>query len=284
MNSTVLAISSFRSDKKVLELLDLIFSSDTFNYLEVIVVDSNSTGLIDEYILKKNISIKYIESDVNLGSAGNLALRLQEAARNINAKWCLCLNHDAFYTEEFAKDFIKKAENIDGKIGAVFPTRAYGNGRLHKVESAEKMGWSSSNGCLYSLEPVRNGIQVEKSLWMGWEDYFYCYLLVNSGYPNYIVNSLPFIDSYEYKSINFFGLKIKLNDKPSWYDYYSVRNLIYIGKNIKIDKVYLKLLFKVIINSTFMSLFKDKKRERLSFFIKGCMDGFKSRMGFKDII
>lgn len=284
MSNVIVAISSFRSDPKVLDLLDLIFSSDPALFLEVIVVDSKPTGLIDDFFSKKNYPVKYIKSGKNLGSAGNLDLRLREAAKNQSAKWCLCLNHDAFFSEEFFRSLVEKADTIQGEIGAVFPTRTYDNGRVKKTNSIEKMLWSSSNGCLYSLNPVRKGLYVDSALWMGWEDYLYCKVLKHNGYENYIVNSLPFIDSYEYKTLKLFGLKLKLNDKPSWYDYYSIRNLIYIGKKIKIDTVYLKLLFKVCINSIFMSFFKPKTRERQAYFIKGTLDGFKNKMGFKDVI
>ena len=284
MSNVIVAISSFRSDPKVLDLLDLIFSCDSTLFLEVIVVDSKPTGLIDEFILKKGYPVKYITSAENLGSAGNLDSRLREASKNPSAQWCLCLNHDAFFSEEFVISFIGKAENIQDKVGAVFPTRTYDNGKVKKTDSIEKMLWSSSNGCLYSLDPLRKGLYVDSALWMGWEDYLYCTVLKHKGYENYIVNSLPFIDSYEYKTLNLYGLKLKLNDKPSWYDYYSIRNLIYIGKKIKIDTVYLNLLFKVCINSIFMSFFKEKTIERQTNFIKGTIDGFKGKMGFKDII
>ena len=284
MSNVIVAISSFRSDPKVLDLLDLIFSCDPTLFLEVIVVDSKPTGLIDEFILKKGYLVKYITSEENLGSAGNLDSRLKEAAKNINAQWCLCLNHDAFFSEEFVISFIEKAGNIQGKVGAVFPTRTYDNGKVKKTDSIEKMLWSSSNGCLYSLDPLRKGLYVDSALWMGWEDYLYCTVLKHKGYENYIVNSLPFIDSYEYKTLNLYGLKLKLNDKPSWYDYYSIRNLIYIGKKIKIDTVYLNLLFKVCINSFFMSFFKEKTSQRQAYFVKGILDGFKNKMSFKDII
>ncbi|MCV2450805.1 glycosyltransferase family 2 protein [Acinetobacter johnsonii] len=284
MSSVIVAISSFRSDQKVLDLLDLIFSSDSALFLEIIVVDSKPTGLIDEFIFKKGYPVKYITSEENLGSAGNLDLRLREAAKNQSAQWCLCLNHDAFFSENFIKSFVEKANTIQGKIGAVFPTRTYANGRVKKTNSIEKMQWSSSNGCLYCLNPVRDGLYVDSSLWMGWEDYLYCTLLKHKGYENYIVNSIPFIDSYEYKNLNVYGLTLKLNDKPSWYDYYSIRNLIYIGKKIKIDTVYLKLLIKVCINSIFMSFLKEKTSQRQAYFFKGVFDGFKNKMGFKDII
>ena len=284
MSSVIVAISSFRSDPKVLDLLDLIFSCDPTVFLEVIVVDSKPTGLIDEFILKRNYLVKYIKSDRNLGSAGNLDLRLKEAAKNINAQWCLCLNHDAFFSEEFVISFVEKAACIQDKVGAVFPTRTYDNGRLKKTDFIEKMLWSSSNGCLYSLNPVRKGLYVDSALWMGWEDYLYCNLLKNNGYENYIVNSLPFIDSYEYQTLNFGVMKLRLNNKPAWYDYYSIRNLIYIGKKIKLDNVYLNLLLKVCINSICVSIFKEKTVERQTNFIKGFIDGLKGKMGFKDII
>lgn len=284
MSNVIVAISSFRSDPKVLDLLDLIFSCNPTLFLEIIVVDSKPTGLIDEFILKKGYQVKYIISEKNLGSAGNLDLRLREALKNQSAEWCLCLNHDAFFSEEFVVSFIEKAENIQGKVGAVFPTRTYDNGKVKKTDSIEKMLWSSSNGCLYSLAPLRKGLYIDSALWMGWEDYLYCTLLKNKGYENYIVNSLPFVDSYEYETLNFGVMKFRLNNKPAWYDYYSIRNLIYIGKKIKPDNVYFRLLFKVCINSIFMSFFKEKTIERQTNFIKGTIDGFKGKMGFKDII
>lgn len=284
MTDISIAISSFRSNESVLSLLDAIFSTEQPLFLEIIVIDSEPTGLIEQFILKNNYPVNYIKSQHNLGSAGNLALRLNTAAKNPKANWCLCLNHDAYYTEEFAKSFIDSVRMLKGNVGAIFPTRWYNNGEKNTTENLRSVLWNSSNGCIYSLAPTRLSIEVDTSLWMGWEDYLYCMKLLQYGYQNYLVNSLPFYDSYEYKSINFLGTHIKLNDKPSWYDYYSIRNLIYIGKHIPVDQTYLKLLSKVCVNSTVLAFFKDKTLERHSYFIKGLFDGFTNKMGFKDII
>lgn len=282
MNKIILAISVFRSDEKVINLLTSVFIGNESPYLDVIIVDSQPTGLLEQYIADKKLKLKYITSDNNLGSAGNLQSRLEEASKNSDADWCFCLNHDAYYTKEFAKSFLEEANKLTGKIGAVFPTRSYDNGRIiDSKQSNRELTWSSSNGCLYSLKPIRDGLRPAAELWMGWEDYFYCITLCDNGYRNFLVNSLPFIDSYEYQQKNILGLQFKLNNKPPWYDYYSIRNLIYIYKVRTVDKLFLSLFFKVVVNSLILSLLKSNKFKRISLFYKGIVDGINDRMGFR---
>jgi hypothetical protein len=64
---------------------------------------------------------------------------------------------------------------------------------------------------------------------MGWEDYYYGHQLRRSGYLQFIVNAAETIDGYEYKQARALGRELTLFDKPNWYLYYSVRNLLSIN-------------------------------------------------------
>lgn len=92
--SVAVAISAFRSDAAVISLLESIFANPHSDVGPVIVVDSLGSGRIAEIAQKNNWQIQYNNSPVNLGSAGNLAARLELSAKT-GAAWCLCLNHDA---------------------------------------------------------------------------------------------------------------------------------------------------------------------------------------------
>lgn len=285
MSDIVLAISSYQSNVEVLNILNKIKNSKNNYFIKIIIVDSMPNEVIHDYLRDNALDVDYIFSDFNLGSAGNLKVRLEHASKVTNAKWCLCLNHDAFYSEDFIDSFINcKAMNYQ-MVGAIFPTRVYDkNSNFEKIitNDSELCDWGSSNGCIYSLEAFKT-VQVRDDLWMGWEDYLYCFELKEEGYSNYLVDTVPFIDPYEYKNISFGPFELTINDKPAWYDYYSIRNFIYSMRVVLFKKTHVKMLGKVIINSIVLSFFRDNTITRLKNFVLGFCDGLIGKMGKREL-
>jgi GT2 family glycosyltransferase len=212
--------------------------------------------------------VSYFNSDINLGSAGNLNKRL-EWANQLGMDYVLALNHDAEITLTVYHALLDKTDKYQ-KIGALYPLRYLQGKSIYDLsglkvfsmtasgvsdkpmEDLIEVAWSSSNGALYSMEPLRDlkKISPDASLWMGWEDYLYGLQLKKAGYSQWIVSSAETIDSYEYKAVKFYTAGKTIADKPVWYSYYDARNLILIS----LHRLNSPLLFTFILLRVLLGL------------------------------
>lgn len=246
--SVALAISGYRSDESVLALLRSVFAAGAAPFGTVIVVDSLGSGAIAEAIAANGWAVTYINADRNLGSAGNLALRLETAAA-AGARWCYAVNHDGLVEPDQVRKLVAHGDSRP-RVGAVYPTLVYST-RGNQVEAprrnlttlasfgsepprregvCEEVAWSSSNCALYCLDAIREGVEVWSDLWMGWEDLALGWLLGKKGWVQLQCRDVVVVDSYEYQSVRLFGRTLYLASKPNWYAYYQIRNLILIAK------------------------------------------------------
>ena len=246
--TVALAISSYRSDDSVLALLRSVFEAGGSPFGAVIVVDSLGGGAIPEAIASHGWPVTYINSDRNLGSAGNLARRF-EAAAVAGARWCYAVNHDGEVEPDQVRKLVAHGESRP-RVGAVYPTLLYAN-RGNRVESprrtltthasfesepppveavCEEVAWSSSNCALYRLDAVGEGAETWSDLWMGWEDLALGWLIGKTGWAQLQCRDVVVVDSYEYHPARLFGRTLYIASKPNWYAYYLTRNLILIAR------------------------------------------------------
>lgn len=295
-----IAISSFRTSYEAMELVSRI-ATENWQCEYVLVVDSLGIGGFEEFIAAQGLSgrVLYFNSDVNLGSAGNLSRRLQWA-NELGMDYVLALNHDARITPAVYQALIDHAE-ARPNIGALYPLRYLEGKRIYdlsgkKIFSMTASGvsakpaeelievfWSSSNGALYSMEPLRSShkISPDASLWMGWEDYLYGLELKDAGYSQWIVTAAETIDNYEYKAVGFSPTGKIIADKPMWYGYYDARNLILIAMHrLHSPLLAVFLMFRVLLGLLLVPYkFKDDKKKAISFCLAGIWDGFKNNSG-----
>lgn len=246
--SVALAISGYRSDEAVLALLGRVFAEGNSPFGTVIVVDSLGSGAIAEAIAANGWSVTYINAERNLGSAGNLALRIQTAAA-AGARWCYAVNHDGVVEPDQVRKMVGHGDSRP-RVGAVYPTLIYSN-RGNRLEAprrtltthasfepepprqdalCEEVAWSSSNCALYSLDAVREGVEIWSDLWMGWEDLALGWLFAKKGWVQLQCRDVVVVDSYEYHAARLFGRTLYVASKPNWYAYYLTRNLILIAR------------------------------------------------------
>lgn len=299
-DSVVVAISAFRSESDVLEKLQSIFSPGVPAFLAVVVVDSLSDGSLGRAIDENGWRVLYDRAEHNLGSAGNLSRRL-ELARSLGGRWCYAINHDGFLDIQAVRAMVQLGETAP-RIGAVYPNRFRPNRgstweaprrargvRLFspRLRAASKSGgdvlWSSSNGALYSLEPLAEGVRVWEDLWMGWEDFGYGLLLKDAGWRQVICLEAVFIDTYEYKKVSMFGKAIYIADKPPWYNYYSIRNLILISRRVSGGRL-------IIVNSMLIVakeiattiLYRSERLTRIALLARGVWHGLRNIRGKRE--
>lgn len=240
-----IGISSFHSDDASFDLVRQILGSAlTFDWL--FVVDSAASGGLAERI--KDLGdrrVSYYAVRENIGSAGNLARRF-EIARSLGAQLLLAFNHDAPFKLEAARALVSAGNTLTG-WGALYPLRFevnYGgydlsglnwfpwSRRIRRTRpSVERLPvhWGSSNGALYAMGGAHDPTtRPAAELWMGWEDYLYGLDLDAKASSQWIIVSSLVSDHYETRTRGFLGLECVLADKPDWYVYYNVRNLLLV--------------------------------------------------------
>lgn len=267
----------------------------------ILVVDSLGNGEFEKFILESGLTgrVLYSNSDVNLGSAGNLAKRLLWGCE-LGMDHVLALNHDAEITLEIFHALLDRVD-VPQKVGALYPLRFYpgkgiydlsgkkvftlsASGPTEKpVDELISVSWSSSNGALYAMEPLRSasGICPDASLWMGWEDYLYGLELKKLGYSQWIVSAAETEDSYEFKSVKFSPAGRTIADKPMWYGYYDARNMLLIAiHRLHSPVLSVFMLVRVLLAMTLVPFkFKHDKIRAISYCLAGIRDGFRNISG-----
>jgi len=295
-----LAISSFRNDKEIGEILRAVHAMPDKIFDGIIVVDSLGTGAIPLLIAESGWSdVVYRSYNRNLGSAGNLFERLQAAA-DTDADFVYALNHDGVIDADAVCRLTDCASRLD-RIGAVYPLHYLpgrdqydltgkqklplpflGNERLPATEYFD-VHWGSSNGALYALAPFRCGLHPWADLWLGWEDAGYGWLLGRHGYRQVVVTGALFSDNYEYRQHELLGRKFYLPDKPFWYSYYNTRNMLLVAlRNKQSIGHFLVLFVRLTLELGFIAAFKDRKMLRCKLLVRGVFDGLRNKGGKRE--
>jgi GT2 family glycosyltransferase len=292
-----LAISTFRSDDPVLKKLATVFKDGTTPFGEVIVVDSVGSGRIPAEIERQGWRVTYINATVNLGAAGNLALRLKTAAGTA-ATWCFAVNHDGQFDLDNVRKLVTHGESAD-RVGAVYPSlffseRGATDGPKKKLAPravfdfdwskasgpCETVAWSSSNCALYSLDAIREGVEVWADLWIGWDDLALGWSLGNAGWRQLQCGDVIMNDDYEYQQVSLLGQQQYVVAKPIWYAYYQIRNLILIHRRTNGEGCSLYHIFRRIFISTASAMLFGRARwQWAKLFGRGIVDGLRGKAG-----
>ena len=296
-----LVIATFRQDEAVIRLLQTLCPAGQDHPFEsVLVVDSQGSGQLEAYLEAASLPrVRYESADHNLGSAGNLARRLALAAKT-HARWAYAINHDGELRWDTIAALLeegKRAQARGERVGAMYPLRyttALGKynmtgrsaqpipyvGTRHRPEQPSfPVFWASSNGALYALEPVRAGLLPWADLWMGWEDLGYGWLLHAHGWTQHVVSRALFEDGYEYKVASEVA-PVRITDKPTWYVYYQVRNLILVTQRCERGPLTWTIVAgRVAQEIALTTLLRPDKQRRMSFLLHGLRDGLLGKTG-----
>lgn len=295
LQRVALAISTFRSDEAVICQLEKVFAHDQPRLGAVIIVDSLGSGRIPETAKSSGWDIRYINAEWNLGSAGNLDLRLKSAAE-LDLDWCFAVNHDGEIDPTKVLELTRIGQS-QPRVGAVYPQLVFSHagGRLdsprhsfstfglldgqHDRETTE-VAWSSSNCALYNLAAVREGVTAWPQLWMGYEDLAIGWELKRRGWTQLLSHEVKVIDNYEFTPVRIFGREAHIADKPSWYSYYQLRNLWLVASQSGGRAVtQVSVLRRLVVDVVLILLYRDRKLERLKLLLRGLRDGMRGVSG-----
>jgi GT2 family glycosyltransferase len=292
-----LVISSFRNDREIASTLEAIQSLPQRLFDRILVVDSLGTGEIPALIERRCWqNVIYRSYDRNLGSAGNLAERLRLAAE-AGADFAYALNHDGCVQPEVVLSLLKHVRSFE-PIGALYPlSRLESVGAYNLTGSREvplpaklvhdkptdkiiEAFWSSSNGALYAMAPVRSGLLPWSELWMGWEDLEYGWSLTDHGYRQAIACDALFDDSYEYARHDSLAGSYRVVNKPAWMTYYLIRNLILVTRRRRLSVRFVAVvILRMFLECVTIILFRPSKWVRLRILARGVIDGLQNRTG-----
>jgi GT2 family glycosyltransferase len=296
LSRVCLAVSSFKNDASVAEKLAAL-GPDLRRFARVLVVDSLGTGAFEAALAARGVAAGAVEYHCfasNLGSAGNLAKRLSLASQGA-ASFCYAVNHDGDIRPSAVLELVKLADTRPTALGAVYPLRrmtmrggAYDltgrrrfpftavRSRSAPTQELAEVFWSSSNGALYALEPVRKGLLPDADLWMGFEDLGYGWLLHRHGYAQYVARDVRVDDGYEYRK----SAVGHITAKPAWYAYYYARNLIMTAKRTQQPPSVQGLaLSRVLLEFGISAALRSDKRLRLRATAEGLFDALRNRGG-----
>jgi rhamnosyltransferase len=295
LERVALAISAFHSDDAVIRLLGKVFTGDHLRFGAVIVVDSLGRGHIHDAAKANRWDINYVNAGTNLGSAGNLDLRLKTAAR-LGFDWCFAVNHDGEVDADKVLELVRLGQSRP-KVGAVYPQLVFSHadGRRdsprrsfssfglldgRRDSGATEVAWSSSNCALYNLDAIRDGVSAWPQLWMGYEDLAIGWELQRRGWTQLLSHDVKVVDSYEFRPIRLLGREAHIASKPSWYSYYQLRNLWLIadqsrgGATTKAG-----VLHRLAVDVGLILLYRNEKAKRLRLLFKGLRDGMRGVSG-----
>ena len=298
LNGICLAVASFRNDQAVLKLVRDVLDTDRGGLLsDILIVDSQGTGAVPAAIREAGWErVRYFDHGSNLGSAGNLARRLELAAER-GHRWVYAVNHDGEVDVEVVRYLVEIGESLTG-VGAVYPLRYKIGRKKYDLTGRQRLPlpfrgatkrpkqpildtyWSSSNGSLYATEPVLSGLKPWADLWMGWEDLGYGWLLEKNAYRQVIATEVDSRDPYEYSSRGRGRTSITLTHKPSWYAYYFARNLILVTRrNSQPISHWLAVVGRLALEVALTTAFRPDKVTRYRFLTQGIVDGVRGRTG-----
>lgn len=295
LSRVALAVASFKNDQQVLDALSKL-ASDLHRFARVLVVDSIGTGALPARLKELGLDavVTYECAERNLGSAGNLAQRLALAAQS-SAEFVYAVNHDGDVQLDAIESLVDLADRAPGPLGALYPLRRMVNRegafdvtgryrfpftavRSHTTPAAEltPVYWSSSNGALYALSPVRKGLLPFSDLWMCYEDLGYGWQLHASGYTQFVARDVCVDDDYEYRRTRVGHV----TRKPNWYAYYYARNLLLTARRTRQPVAVRGLvLSRVLLELGVTAALRSDKRARLSYTVQGIVDGLRGRGG-----
>lgn len=290
-----LVISSFKNDAAVFELLEGARDSLP-RFARVLVVDSLGSGDFERGLRERGLD-RYVDYHCypeNLGSAGNLSRRLELAAQS-SAEFAYAVNHDGTVDASAIAQLVSLADRAPQPLGALYPLRRMTERagafdvtgryrfpftaiRSHQRPEQElsPVFWSSSNGALYSLAPVRRGLLPYADLWMGFEDLGYGWLLQQQGYRQFAARDVTVDDSYEYRKspVGY------VTRKPAWYAYYYARNLLLTARRTEQPALVQGLaLSRVMLELGVTLALRPDKKARLLATAEGMLDGLRNRSG-----
>lgn len=278
-------IITYNIDEKLIEVTNSII-----NQVESLVIVDNGSKPQTIKLLKElneNPIVNVIFNEENCGIAKALNQGVELAKKN-KCDWVLTLDHDSVCGKDMVKDMLscaaeyKTKENIGILTPRIFET--------HKQDFISKKGhedykYIKVKDCIQSGSLIKLNVfdkigYFNEELFIYHVDFDFCQRLLKAKYDIVQCNNVTLYHEEGYKiPKKLLGRKVFYNNYSSPAVYYITRNTIYMCRTYNI--IYIK---RVIKDFLFIVLFDKKRKERLSYFLKGIHDGLLNKYGELKII
>jgi hypothetical protein len=291
----VLAVSSYQGDMQALALVSSVHASGAANrFASIAVVDSGDLAAcrpLELGLAERFPAVHYEHHEGNLGSAGNLVARLRWAGR-VGGTLVLAVNADGHVEADNVDRLLACADRP--AVAAVYPAFVIADrwvdltfrqpipvlpfrrriGRLGR-RTPPLVRWGSSNGALYDVAAVSSfDLERVAGLWYGWEDLAIGIALHRSGSRQLLCLTASQATPDDLRPLA--NTSVLLYDKPPWTAYYSVRNLVLLGR----WRASLVPLIALRIMREFgMTALRDQRPARLALGLRGLIDGLRGVTG-----
>lgn len=291
----VLAVSSYNGDMAALGVAGAATAAELNGvFMKVAVIDSGERERCDvlrDSLAEHHSHVEYRWHAGNLGSAGNLVERLRWA-HGTGADAVLAVNADGVLIAENVLRMLGLLERAEAAV--VYPAHVMEGERvdlsgcrrvpilpsrlpLSRLEGRRviQVRWGSSNCALYRLGALGSvALDNIASLWYGWEDLGIGLSLDAAGHPQLMCLEAvqPTVSDQKHLS----RTNLLVSEKAPWTTYYSVRNLVLLGRQH--PKRTLRITLR-ILREFVMILLRDRRVPRYAQAIRGLTDGLRGRTG-----
>ena len=224
VKSYSLVLVTYNRAEVLNRILDSI-SQNKWLYQNLIIVDNNSEDetslIVDKYF--KDLKIKLIKSNLNLGHGGGLALALDYLLQSDHRpEYLIFLEDDSIPTRDLPETLISQISDSQfsllsplgsmvglGKRTLIFPSK----GELKEVDFAV------FDGAIMRFEVVVNIGVPQRDWFMMVDDYEYCYRIKKAGFKMGVVHN-------DFHQILHLGAGTGFTASSLWRGYYQERNYV----------------------------------------------------------
>lgn len=282
-NKVCASIITYNVDEKIIEVVNSII--DQVEY--VVIVDNASNDktieILKEIDKSKKVEVIFNKSNNGIAKALNQSI---EIAKNKKMNWILTLDHDSICNEEMIKNMflVNKKYNEKNAIGILAP-RVFEINKKDFISNKNTDNYYTEvkeciqSGSLFNMDVFDKIGCFNEDLFIYHVDFDYCERVIKAGYKILQCNNTILYHEEGYKiAKKFLWMDTFYNNYSSLAIYYITRNTVYMAQNYSI--FYLKRILKDFI---FILLYDNKRKERLSYWKKGLLDGILKRYGKLEI-
>lgn len=282
-NKVCASIITYNVDEKIIEVVSSII--DQVEY--VVIVDNASNDktieILKEIDKSKKVEVIFNKSNYGIAKALNQSI---EIAKNKKMNWILTLDHDSICNEEMIKNMllVNKKYNDQNTIGILAP-KVFEMNKKDFISNKNTENYYTEvkeciqSGSLFNMDVFDKIGCFNEDLFIYHVDFDYCERVIKAGYKILQCNNTILYHEEGYKiAKKFLGIDTFYNNYSSLAIYYITRNTVYMAQKYSI--FYLKRILKDFI---FILLYDNKRKERLSYWKKGLLDGILKRYGKLEI-
>jgi rhamnosyltransferase len=269
-------VASLRANLKHLSLLS-----------EIVICDNSTEDAIRNQLksLAHSENIHYLSMDGNKGIA-YAQNRGIELARRLRVDRVLFMDDDSKPAPDMlpvltaAYDALAGSGERPGSVGAIAVSHQgeiISNARP-TVGAVTRCSLMMSSGTMISMAAIEEVGMMEESLFIGFVDFDWGWRARAVGYELYLANDAYFTHSLGVGVKNILGLKLKVPSPIR--HYYQFRNTIWL-----FSKPYVPLFWRIkqiptlLVRIILFCLFIPPQEKRLSYMLKGLVDGAVGRTG-----